>query len=359
MGNGAGVAAGNRQLPAYNYVENLVSKGHFHRNIDDYKDAVEQCIKNGEMDIVEILIPAGNAQNILPLHIAAKLGSLDACELLISAGFDYLAVNVHGHTPLHCCPLNRSNEAILCTTLLGLRGPKAVNMRDKRHGNTPLHIAVESNNLLSVVSLLNIKGVIPTLANGDGMTSLQIAQKLGCEEICNLLEEKTNTNSNTASNVTKTKKDETVDEERIMKIWGAFFENAMRQVEVEDGLTMYNDGYQSVERTVKSQYGQSDSFKGGHGGYGYDDDNNEDDDYLPSPYTTKKDEEGGDYPEVSLPRAEYPHDYSVPYEADYRVLAWLDWICCYDAESGRLFVQSVTDGTSAWVEDHLYSQQHW
>ena len=120
MGNGAAVGAGNRKLLLnFEYVENLARRGHFHKNVTDYKDAVEECIRSGEMDVLEILIPAGNAQRILPLHIAARLGSLESCELLISAGFDYFAVDTLGRTPLHLCPLNISDEAILCTTLLG------------------------------------------------------------------------------------------------------------------------------------------------------------------------------------------------------------------------------------------------
>ena len=65
MGNGAAVGAGNRKLLLnFEYVENLARRGHFHKNVSDYKDAVEECIRSGEMDVLEILIPAGNAQGL-------------------------------------------------------------------------------------------------------------------------------------------------------------------------------------------------------------------------------------------------------------------------------------------------------
>lgn len=120
MGNGASVGNNQRHLPKLINIEKLATNGYFITNPDEYKLSIEECIKTGEMDILEILIPAGNAKVVLPLHIAAKLGSLEACELLLSAGFNYLSVDKRGYTPLHCCCLNRSSEALLCITLLGM-----------------------------------------------------------------------------------------------------------------------------------------------------------------------------------------------------------------------------------------------
>ena len=68
----------------------------------------------------------------------------------------------------------------------GLRGPKAANIRDK-WGNTPLHIAVEAKNILSVASLLEIKGILINLANKDGEIPLDIAKRLRQKEIIDLL----------------------------------------------------------------------------------------------------------------------------------------------------------------------------
>jgi Ankyrin repeats (many copies) len=120
MGNGASVSRERwKQLSSYDKTEKLLLKGHFSRNVRDLKVEVEECIQSCEMDRLEILMSAHNAKDIHPIHIAAKLGSLEACELLLSAGFDCMSKDIRGQTPLHYCPLNQLNESILCATLLG------------------------------------------------------------------------------------------------------------------------------------------------------------------------------------------------------------------------------------------------
>ena len=108
-----------KQLSSYDKTEMLLLKGHFIRNVDDFKVEVEECIQSSEMDRLEILMSAHYAKDIHPIHIAAKLGSLEACELLLSAGFESTSKDSRGQTPLHCCLLNQLNESILCGTLLG------------------------------------------------------------------------------------------------------------------------------------------------------------------------------------------------------------------------------------------------
>ena len=169
----------------------------------------------------------------------------------------------------------------------------------------------------------------------------------------------------------KSKEEEAVDTERIMQVWGAFFENAMRQVEVEEGLTMDTEGCQALERTVKSEYhssAQKRQLKR------YDSDNDDDDEnYLPSPHRDRNKDRDRDIEEKDQcsyfpPHTDQTKATATPsqiirtyddYEADSRVLAWLDWICCYDTDTCELYVQNVTDGTTAWMADHLYSQQYW
>lgn len=109
----------SKQLSRYSKTEKLLLEGHFTRNIEDFKVEVEECIQSCEMDRLEILMSAHNAKDIHPIHIAAELASLEACELLLSAGFDCTSKDLWGQTPLHCCPLNQLSESILCTTLLG------------------------------------------------------------------------------------------------------------------------------------------------------------------------------------------------------------------------------------------------
>jgi hypothetical protein len=59
MGNGVSVGSNNSKKSNFSVIEELVGKGYFLTNIIEYKQAVEECIKGGEMDILEILIPAG------------------------------------------------------------------------------------------------------------------------------------------------------------------------------------------------------------------------------------------------------------------------------------------------------------
>ena len=130
MGNGAPALAASASSRGHDFttVESLARKGYFHQHHDEYCRALEDAIRRNELDALEVLIPAGNTKLALPLHMAASAGSVEACELLLSAGFSWLASDTHGRTPLHVCAMNQSGsaDASVCVTLLGLVGGKVI-----------------------------------------------------------------------------------------------------------------------------------------------------------------------------------------------------------------------------------------
>jgi hypothetical protein len=142
--------------------------------------------------------------------------------------------------------------------ITGLQGPKAANTRDRKRGNTPLHIAVEENNFMAVQTLLALKTLNSKLPNTDGETARDIAKRLRYENILNLLDNRTTNKVGNNRNIgSDLKGAQPVDQERIMKIWETFFENAFKYIEDEskavDGLVV-GGGYERAESNVKSQY---------------------------------------------------------------------------------------------------------
>jgi hypothetical protein len=120
MGNGAAITSRRPTLilGGFSSVESLINNGYFNENLEAYKAAVKENIKNEALDILEILIPAGeemlkarfppiivimihtlyilcegNCRKVLPLHIAAEYGSLDCCELLLSGEQRQFTIN--------------------------------------------------------------------------------------------------------------------------------------------------------------------------------------------------------------------------------------------------------------------------
>ena len=147
-------------------------------------------------------------------------------------------------------------------------------MRD-RWGNTPLHIAVEAKNILSVFSLLEIKGILINLANKDEEIPRDIAKRLHQKEIVNLLDNFLTTRVNRSEyKVGRTTRynikdeelkspNESVDQERIMKVWAAFFENAMKGCISEPAVEKYSticiEDCKSSSGTKASTYFRSES----------------------------------------------------------------------------------------------------
>ena len=113
----------------YKNVEKLLKRGELRREAD-HSGALEEIIKSGHLDSLELILNMGDIRKLHPLHLAARYGKLEVVELLISAGFDYYSCNSKNQLPLHLCAFNKSPESALCATLLCIQGPRALKYRD-------------------------------------------------------------------------------------------------------------------------------------------------------------------------------------------------------------------------------------
>lgn len=240
MGNGAGVPldhqsheAGPEFTSKFSKLEKRVKAGFFERvaNEDEYLRMTTNAIEKQELDVLELLLKGGDMKPLLPLHIAAQYGSVEAMDLLLSAGISSFDVNLQGKTPLHVAASSRSDGALLCTSLLIMHGDKALRMQDKS-GNTPLHCAVLANNVAIVESLLN-NGASLTITNKVGNSPRHLAKSLKYDDILDIIDEKRTgklrkkKDSEQAAKMTKHQ------QERIMKVWEKFFENALMGVDFD------------------------------------------------------------------------------------------------------------------------------
>jgi hypothetical protein len=229
---------------------------------------------------------------------------------------------------------------------IGLRGPKAVNIRDKRFGNTPLHIAVEANNINCVQTLLAIRKINPNLSNFAGETPIRIAKRLRYDGIVKVLDPN---DESIKKNDNKKFLDNSVDQERIMKVWEAFFENAFKHMESQsnaaDGFMVDKSGYDTVQERIKTEaYGSN-----CHTSNEKQREDHREVDEFDFHSNKKSNRSLNDESKTG----------TEDYEEDVRVSAWLNCILCYEAASGLLYAINVIDGTSAWLEDHLYYHQYW
>ena len=148
------------------------------------RTAVHVAAGNGAVENMRALLEAGGKPNVqdedgnTPLHFAADaiprtgVDSAGAIiRLLLEAGGDPNRANAQGRTPLHHAagaPLGEGPARAL------LRGGADANRKD-RWGNTPLHAAVGPNlGRPAMVQALLAGGGNPKVANGDGLTVLQL-----------------------------------------------------------------------------------------------------------------------------------------------------------------------------------------
>ena len=148
------------------------------------RTAVHVAAGNGAVENMRALLEAGGKPNVqdedgnTPLHFAADaiprtgVDSAGAIiRLLLEAGGDPNRANAQGRTPLHHAagaPLGEGPARAL------LRGGADANRKD-RWGNTPLHTAVGPNlGRPAMVQALLTGGGNPKVANGDGLTVLQL-----------------------------------------------------------------------------------------------------------------------------------------------------------------------------------------
>lgn len=194
------------------------------------------AIEKDALDCVEMLITAGDAKALMPIHLAAKLGKLESLELFLSAGFSGELADKQGRTPLHYCCLSEAAETSLCVSLLCLQAPKSKTRYD-HGGQTPIHIAASHDNLVVLIALIDA-GVNTEISSQDGKTALRIAQERKCHRVENHL--RSLVNEAKQKNSKKKKKgassvDDNISSERIMEIWERLFENAFKHADFELG----------------------------------------------------------------------------------------------------------------------------
>jgi hypothetical protein len=238
MGNGAGVAANryvsNSPRGDFDDLERKCKNGFYNTHIEDYTLAVTSAIKNDEIDALEMLIVGGDISSANALHIAAKYSALESLEVLLSAGISPFKVDKNGRTPLHISAGKKGEASVLCVYALIMAGDKSLKMRDFKAGNTPLHLAVTSNNVAVVEILLNA-GASLSVTNTAGHSPRQIALSMKHQEIVEIIDEKRTgklrTRVATQQQGAGAGVEKPVDMERVMAVWERFFENALSGID--------------------------------------------------------------------------------------------------------------------------------
>lgn len=138
----------------------------------------------GAAETVQALLKAGGNPNLwdedgnTPLHFAAKVsarlpesGSIATIGVLLRARADANRANADGRTPLHLSAATHQRPDGVAALV---RAGADANRKDRRR-NTPLHAAVGPNlGQPGVVRALLAGGGDPSIANGDGLTVLQL-----------------------------------------------------------------------------------------------------------------------------------------------------------------------------------------
>jgi ankyrin repeat protein len=142
---------------------------------------------------VDLRFDAANHQirdGAYPLHMAVSSGApLGVIEMLIKdAGDVVLKTNKYGETPLHLALMYHDSEV---AQVLISCGPDALRIREKKHGNLPIHTAAAAGLSVNVAKcLIETWPASIHEKNADGLTPLDIAAKttMCSEEVLRLLE---------------------------------------------------------------------------------------------------------------------------------------------------------------------------
>lgn len=230
----------------YHEIEKNCRSGYFHSHLAEFQNAMQQAISRNALDIVELLIVGGPTRNLNPgpVLLAAKLAQLEVLELLDSAGFDLQQTDGQGRTALHFAAMNTSIEAGNVGTFLALRcGAKLCKVRSQE-GSTGVHVAAEMNNadllhaVLSCLQEVDVKKIV-SMPNFDGKSACQIAKFKGnshLETFMLLNQFLTYGKAEDTPRQVRTGHS-SVDPQRMMAVWEAFFENATKRMMAEEAAS--------------------------------------------------------------------------------------------------------------------------
>lgn len=113
------------------------------------RTALHLAAMNGNTHLVRYLVQDhGAAIDVLtlrkqtPLHLAASMGQLNVCKLLLDLGASIDATDDQGQKPIHAAAMNNYSEVV---QLFLQRHPSLV-MACTKDGNTCAHIAAMQGN---------------------------------------------------------------------------------------------------------------------------------------------------------------------------------------------------------------------
>ena len=184
--------------------------------------ALSEAIRESRLDRIEALIQSPRLPTRLrPLHIAAAYASLEALEILVSAGFRVEAVDSLVRSALHRCATNRSEASALCACFLGSLAPSMLRSQDK-DGLTPLDLAVLRRNKGVLSALLHLLGPEELWLVERART---LALKLRHQDLLLTIDSRLSHASEESGGRP---------DRRTMQVWERFFENALSFAEARD-----------------------------------------------------------------------------------------------------------------------------
>lgn len=134
-------------------------------------------------DVHAVDDPLTTGRGLTPLHLAARGGRAATAALLLDHGANVNAADSNGDTPLHIAV--RSNDREMARFLL-TRTPGANVDLANRNGDTPLHLAAWAGDV-DMVKLLLAHRADPSAKDYHKQTPLDLARQQGHSAVAKLL----------------------------------------------------------------------------------------------------------------------------------------------------------------------------